>query len=83
MRLWRVLTEDRNAPPLGTAGVIARRVLDSGLVEWIVEGPGEMEAISVYCLDVLSVEPAEGETSEMQSQPISQLWRPQGRHNWF
>ena len=66
MRLWRVLTEDRSAPPPGSATVIVRRVLDSGLVEWTVEGPVEMEAISIYCQDVLAVDPADPERNETQ-----------------
>ena len=83
MRLWRVLTEGRSSPPLGTITVIVRRVLDSGLVEWVVEGPTEMEAISIYCLDVLSVEPAEVEAYGTLPQSASQLWRLQSRHNSF
>ncbi len=61
MKRWRVLTEHRSAPPVGTETVIQSRVLDSGLVEWIVEGPDAMEAMSMYCLGIGSVEPAESE----------------------
>ncbi len=61
MKQWRVLTEYGSAPPLGIESVVECKVLDSGVVEWIVEGPDEMEAMSAYCVRILSVEPAEPE----------------------